>query len=320
MVGLATDNLCTSFLAFLRVECGLSANTLAAYQRDLRDLCADLEARGIASPQDAGPADLISHLAGLSKKGLAATSVARHLATIRMLYKWLQSERRIEDNPADMLDRPSQWKKLPEVMSPRAIGSLINAPQARESARAAAEPAADTTRHSDAAPIWLRDRAMLEVMYACGLRASEICTLTRNDWIGTLGVVKVTGKGDKQRLVPFGKPAEAAVLEYLANCRPRLVKPDGRDEDRIFLSRTGRPLERVAVWQIVRRNALTAGLAKIHPHMMRHSFATHLLSGGADLRVVQELLGHSSVVTTQIYTRVDQPRLREIHKRFHPRA
>jgi integrase/recombinase XerD len=132
--------------------------------------------------------------------------------------------------------------------------------------------------------------------------------------------MRVTGKGDKQRLVPFGKPAERALGSYVDDVRPRLTKPDGRDNERIFLSRTGRPLERVAVWQIVTRHAKAAGLKGVHPHVLRHSFATHLLSGGADLRVVQEMLGHSNIATTQVYTRVDQPRLKEIHQKFHPRA
>ena len=171
-----------------------------------------------------------------------------------------------------------------------------------------------------AIPLWLRDKGILELMYACGLRASEVGALGLDEVYPTLGVVKVTGKGDKQRLVPYGRPAERAVTAYTMQCRPRLVRIDARDKGRLFLSRTGRPLERVAVWQIVKRNAAKAGLDHIHPHMLRHTFATHLLSGGADLRVVQELLGHANINTTQVYTRVDQPRLKDIHRRFHPRA
>ncbi len=311
MPTLAHANPTDRFLAFLRVECGLSANTLAAYERDLRDLEADLAEHGVADVCAADTPDLIAHLTRLrTEKRLASTSIARHLATIRMFFRWHTSETRREHNPADLLERPSQWRRLPDVMSKSSIRALLEAPD---------QMRLESTER-DPVPIWKRDRAMLETMYACGLRASEVCALARNDMLSTLGVLRVTGKGDKQRLVPYGKPAEESLLDYLAVCRPRLVKADGRDQDRIFLSRTGRPLERVAVWQIVTKHAKAAGLRDIHPHTMRHTFATHLLTGGADLRVVQELLGHASIATTQVYTRVDQPRLKEIHRRFHPRG
>lgn len=300
-----------AFLSYLRVECGLSPNTLAAYERDLRDLALDLSQHGVTEPANASTGDLIGHLTRLrTEHKLASTSIARHLATIRMFFRWITSERRATDNPADQLERPSQWKRLPEVLNRPSIGALLKAPDLLR----------EQSDDSDAVPIWLRDTAMLETMYACGLRASEVCALCRSDMMRTLGVMRVTGKGNKQRLVPYGRPAEQSLDEYFQDCRPRLIKPDGRDLDRIFLSRTGRPLERVAVWQIVTRHARAAGLQNIHPHVMRHTFATHLLVGGADLRVVQELLGHSSISTTQVYTRVDQPRLKEVHRRFHPRG
>ncbi|MBN8645621.1 MAG: tyrosine-type recombinase/integrase, partial [Planctomycetes bacterium] len=277
MPALAQANSVDRFLTFLRVECGLSVNTLEAYDRDLRDLFADLSLHGVSDAVKATTADLIGHLTRLrTERGLASTSIARHLATLRMFYRWNSSETRATENPADGLERPSQWKRLPEVLSRNGVRALLEAPLLMR----------DQAEGADAVPIWLRDRAMLETMYACGLRASEVCTLARGDMLTTLGVMKVTGKGDKQRLVPFGKPAEEALLDYLANCRPRLIKPDGRDLDKIFLSRTGRPLERVAVWQIVTRHARAAGLKDVHPHVMRHTFATHLLVGGADLRVV----------------------------------
>lgn len=311
MPALALSNPAEPFLAYLRIECGLSVNTLAAYERDLRDLRNDLEAHGVPNASGATTSDLIGHITRLrTEQKLSSTSIARHLATIRMFFRWLSVESRGKDNPAELLDRPSQWKRLPEVLSKTSIQALLQAPQKMW----------QEAEVTDAVPIWLRDRALLETMYACGLRASEACTLARSDMISTLGVLKVTGKGEKQRLVPYGKPAEEALLEYLADCRPRLLKPDGRDRDRVFLSRTGRPLERVAVWQIVTRYARYAGLRDVHPHVMRHTFATHLLVGGADLRVVQELLGHASISTTQIYTRVDQPRLKEVHRKFHPRG
>jgi integrase/recombinase XerD len=244
---------------------------------------------------------------------MAATSVIRHLATIRVFFRWLESTGLITENPSDDLDRPTQWKRLPGVLSPRQMKQLVEAPRP--------DPAAAP----EALPLWVRDKAMLELMYACGLRASEVAGLRIGDFHPNLGVVTVTGKGNKQRLVPVGKPAQEAVRQYLDDCRARLVKGTGkkprpdRSDGRLLLSKTGRPLERVAVWQLVRKNAKAAGLPRTHPHLLRHSFATHLVGGGADLRVVQELLGHADIATTQIYTHVDSGRFREIQKKFHPR-
>lgn len=304
-----------SFLTYLRVECGLALNTIDAYRRDLADLRTHLETTGkIGALASVTPEDIVAHLRSLRvDRDMASSSIARHLAAIRMFFRYLTANGRIPDDPTSLIERPSIWQRLPDVLSPAAIRTLLDAPT----------PSADPR----ALPMWLRDRALLETMYASGLRASEIADLTLNDVHFALGVIKATGKGNKQRMVPFGKPAELALRRYLDDCRPRLDKGDGRDDlrlpvpgKRLFLSRTGRPLERVAVWQIVRRNAKAAGLRDVHPHVLRHTFATHLLSGGADLRVVQELLGHQDINTTQIYTRVDQPRLKAIHAQYHPRA
>jgi len=236
---------------------------------------------------------------------MAPASVSRHLATVRVLFRWLAARDLIDENPADYLDPPTRWKSLPGVLSPKQVKDLLGAPQPSD---------------ADTLGLWRRDCAMLELMYASGLRASEVGTLALEDVLGSLGVLRVTGKGDKQRLVPMGIPARDSLDTYLAETRPKLMRPDGRDKGRIFLSRTGRPLERVAVWQIVRKHAAAAGLRKVHPHVLRHSFATHLLAGGADLRVVQELLGHADIATTQIYTHVDKARLRSVHKKYHPRG
>ncbi len=319
----ALGDACQAFLGFVRVECGLAPNTLEAYARDLRDLCANLIGRGITEPARVGPRDLVTHIASLrSQRDLSPASVARHLASIRMFFRFLLSERRVERDPTDWLERPTQWKRLPGVMTPLTIDTLLNAPGPSDGSERAGggsrDPAPDGAHPG--APLWLRDRCMMELMYACGIRASELAGLGVNDVHPTLGVLSVIGKGNKQRLVPYGKPAGEAMQRYRGECRPMLVRPDGRDLGRLLLSRTGRPLERVAVWQIVKRCATAAGLRGIHPHLFRHTFATHLLCGGADLRVVQELLGHSNINTTQVYTRVDQPRLKEIHRKFHPRA
>jgi integrase/recombinase XerD len=295
-----------AFHAYLRVECGMSANTLEAYGRDVRELLAHLAHQGVGRPADTNHRHLAAHISALSTRGLAATSVARHLATIKVFFRWLAARGAIEGNPADFLDQPTRWKKIPGVLSPRQVRALLSA------------PAPDPDAGPDAPALWLRDRAMLELMYASGLRASEVGALGIDEVIDTLGVVRVTGKGDKQRLVPMGEPARRALDEYLRLCRPRLERPE-HSRGRVFLSRTGRPIERVRVWQLVRKYAGIAGLEGVHPHTLRHSFATHLLAGGADLRIVQELLGHADIATTQIYTHVDRERLRSVHKRFHPR-
>ncbi|MFG0285266.1 MAG: tyrosine recombinase [Phycisphaerales bacterium JB039] len=294
------------FFDFIRVECGLSRNTLDAYRRDLDDLLVALARAGVTEPSGITPRLLAEHLASLkTERGLIATSIIRHLATTRIFCRWLTSRGMLESNPAEPLERPMRWQKLPGVLSPRQMRDLLGAPRPPETG--------PDNR------LWLRDRAMLELMYACGLRASEVCGLGAGDLSDTLRTLRVMGKGQRERLVPVGEPAMAAVEAYRP-VRAELLRPDGRDKGRLLLSRTGRPLDRVAVWQIVRRWALAAGIRDAHPHQLRHSFATHLLSGGADLRVVQELLGHADISTTQIYTHVDQRRLKSIHARYHPRA
>lgn len=299
----------TRVLAHLRIECGLADNTIAAYARDLRDLRIDLEAQSLSTVHDLSGRVLVDHVRALrTRRNLASSSVVRHIATLRIFCRFLAAEGHAPEELGTLLERPSQWRKIPNVLHTGSIERLLDA---------ASPP---DTADADTIPLWLRDRALLELLYACGLRASEAAALPESEINYSLGFVKVTGKGNKQRLVPFGRPAERHLRTYFAECRPRLVRGDGRDRGRVFLSRTGRPLERVAIWQIVKRHAARAGLERVYPHLLRHSFATHLLSGGADLRVVQELLGHSRISTTEIYTRVDQPRLREVVRRFHPRG
>ncbi len=291
------------FLTYLRVEAGLASATLEAYGRDLDDLRRDLRARRIRSPQQIKPDHLAEHLRGLHRKRrLQPTSIARHLATIRVFFRFLFANGLTKDNPARLLETPTRWKRLPGVLSPKNIKKLLAAP-APEHGR-----------------LWLRDRALLELMYAAGLRASEVADLKCNEYNPTLGILIVTGKGARQRMVPVGMPAQEATDTYLEQLRPQLARfDDRRDKDRLMLSNTGRPLERVAVWQIVRRNAQLAGLRDVHPHQLRHSFATHMLVGGADLRTVQELLGHADISTTQLYTHVDRSHLRQVVKKYHPR-
>lgn len=291
------------FLAYLRVEAGLAPATISAYGRDLRDLVRDALAAGLADPSVVDAEALTSHLRRLHvERGLDAVSITRHLATLRVYFRWLAAHQRIESDPAQLLERPMRWRRLPDVISPAQMRRLLEAPG---------------PEHGE---LWLRDKAMLELMYAGGLRASEVGDLRLDQVNRQLGMLVVIGKGGRHRLVPIGRPAELWLGRYLDELRPHLARfPDGRDKQRVLLSRTGRPLERVAVWQIVRRNALIAGLPEVHPHRLRHSFATDLLRGGADLRVVQELLGHADIGTTQIYTHVDRSHLRDVMRRHHPR-
>ncbi len=292
------------FLTYLRIEAGLAKATLDAYGRDLDDLVAFLRPLGVSIPEGVTPQHLVEHLRELHlERHLQPSSIARHLTTIRVFFRFHKANGLIEDNPARLLEPPTRWKRLPGVLSPRKMRQLLEAPSQR------------TGR------LWLRDKALLELMYAAGLRATEVAGLGLTDYNPTLRVLIVTGKGSKQRLVPVGKPAREWTERYKAELRPTLTRfDDGREKGRLLLSNTGRPLERIAIWQIVRRLADQAGLRDVHPHMLRHSFATHLLAGGADLRVVQELLGHADIATTQIYTHVDHSRLQEVIRKHHPRG
>ncbi len=295
------------FDVFLRVECRLSDHTRSAYRLDLRDLFNDLRSAGVASPAAATTDDLRAHAIALTRdKKLKGSSVARHLATMKAFYRWLSTRERLDANPADHLDQPSRWRNLPHVLSPKQVRSLI-------------EQATQPTADSKALPLWIRNRAILELMYASGLRATEAAGILTKHVIRDSGIVRVTGKGDKDRIVPLGAPAVAAIDRYERDCRPRLERPE-RLRPELFLSRTGRPLDRNRLWQIVTKLAKDAGLPHTHPHMLRHSFATHLLAGGADLRVVQEMLGHSDIATTEIYTHVDRSRLKQVVREFHPRG
>ncbi|CAG0994984.1 Tyrosine recombinase XerD [Phycisphaerales bacterium] len=294
------------FRSFLRVECGLLPNSVTAYSWDLLLLLADLAGEGVKELPGATPRKVAAHMASLkSERFMAGSSVTRHLASMRVFFRWALAGGLVSKDPTEILDRPTRWKRLPDVLSPKQIKGLIES--------ALPQPG------DEGPPLWLRDRLLLELLYSSGLRASEASGIGVADVLDGLGVLRITGKGNKQRLVPIGVPARQAVERYLADCRPLLARPDNRDKGRLLLSKHGRPLERVAVWQIVKRAARRAGLGDVHPHTLRHSFATHLLVGGADLRVVQELLGHADIGTTQIYTHVDRSRLKSVHQKHHPR-
>lgn len=289
----------SEFLSYCRIECGFAPATLAAYGADLRELARWLDDQGLADWRGLDLGLIVEHMKGLEQRGLATSSIARHVATIRVFCRFLESRGLVEQNPTDLLVQPKGWQTLPSVLGAGQIKRLIEAP-----------------RPSDA--LYLRDVALLELLYAGGLRAGELAGLDRDRLHGDLAVARVIGKGNKERIVPIGRPALEAVGRYQQDLRPKLLR-DNRPTDRLFLSRNGGPITRVVVWQIVARHARRAGLANVHPHTLRHSFATHLLAGGADLRVVQELLGHSNIQTTQIYTHVDSGRLKTVVEKYHPR-
>lgn len=307
------------FLTFLRIECNLSANTLEAYARDLADLFEFVHDRGVVSPAKIEPRHLTDHIGSLrADRGMEASSATRHISSLKVYCRWALATGLHATNPSDILDRPARWRNLPDVVTPAKVRDILHAPGKRAAPKSPRVRATDAERAL--ADLRVRDRALLELLYSSGLRASEAAGASVADYFEALGCIRVTGKGTKTRLVPVGKPARVALREYLDRCRPNLLRGDANDRGRLFLSKSGRPLERVAIWQIVKRAAKEAGLANVHPHTFRHSFATHLLAGGADLRAVQEMLGHADIATTQIYTHVDDSRIRATHKAHHPRA
>ncbi len=293
-------DLLDEFLHYCAAECGLSANTLQAYESDASDF---LRFAGAGDGRALGGLNsgrLVEYVDACRRRGLSPGTIWRRLVSVRMFYRFLLSEGHVETDPSEALQTPRLWKRIPEVLNVEDVERLLEAP-GRDS------------------PLGLRDRAALEMLYATGARASELCGLDVADVNSEYGFVRCYGKRMKERLVPVGSRALEAVGEYLARGRPALLR--GKDEPALFLTRTGRRLSRNALWQRVRMHARAAGVsAGVHPHTLRHSFATHLLSGGADLRSVQVMLGHADISTTEIYTHVDHSRLKSIHEKYHPRG
>jgi len=288
------------FLTYLRVECGLSDNTLRSYRHDLERMTVELRDRGVTDPNAVTMTTLVEHLKQLRADGLNSKSIARHLSAIRMLFRFMQANRYIDKDPTELLETPKTWRTMPSVLHTKHIEAMLDAIDPNDR-------------------MALRDTALIELMYATGMRASEVGAVSIRDVYFDLNVVKITGKGNKQRIVPVGRPAMAAVRAYLDELRPNLVRDD-RPTGALLLTRRGTPLDRFNVWRLIKQYAGRAGAKGVHPHTLRHSFATHLLAGGADLRVVQELLGHTKVTTTEIYTHVDRERLHRIVRTHHPRA
>ena len=292
------------FLNYLTVEAGLSNNTILGYGRDLIGFLRHCQSSGIARLVQVKPPIIQSYLRTLTLSNRDENSVRRCLVAIRMFLRFAKLTGRVEDDFTAILEGPKIWQKLPVVCSKQQVVGLLEAPQPSE-------------------PFYLRDRAMLELLYATGIRAGELAGLRTSNLNLDIGYLRCIGKGNRERVIPVGKAAIAAITEYLIKLRPHLAKPQSCDF--LLLSRTGRPLGRIDIWRLVKKYAIRAHLARpggsrnLTAHTLRHCFATHLLAGGADLRSVQEMLGHVDIATTQIYTHVDHERLRSIHKKYHPR-
>jgi len=292
------------FLYYIRTESNGSKLTVAAYERDLDDLVAFLEREGLHAPAEVEHHHLEAHVRYLLRKdsrALDPSSVYRKIACIQSFFKFLSARGRIPGNPAKGLDRPKREFKIPHFLSPDQTKRLVEAPAPEHGA------------------LWVRDRAILEVMYASGMRASEVCSVRLRDWQPQAMTLNVFGKGQKERIVPVGVPAASALEQWIGGLRAEIVQGDERKADhRLFLSVRGKPLERVALWGIVKRYAAIAGLHDVHPHTLRHSFATDLLRNGCNLVTVQQYLGHAILTTTEIYTHVDD-RKRRVVAACHPR-
>jgi len=288
------------FLDFLALEQGSSPRTSDAYSRDVERLALYAIAKGARAPTDISSRLLREFVYHLKDLGLAPASIRRNVSSVRTYFRFLLGDGHVVRDPSERLETPKRWRSLPDVLSVDEVGRLLAAPSLDE-------------------PFAFRDRALLELAYGAGLRVSEWITISVRDVLFDEGLVRVFGKGSKERLVPIGRSAIGAVAIYLRELRPRLERGEGKGI--LILNARGRPLTRMGAWKILRHHVERAQITKhVSPHTLRHSFATHLLEGGADLRAVQEMLGHADISTTQIYTHVDREYLRAVHKQYHPRG
>jgi len=285
---------------FLALEQGASVQTSRAYKLDIARFVTYVSVKGATSPIDVGARNLREYVYHLKDLGLSAASIRRNVSAVRSYFRFLLAEGHVVRDPSERLETPKKWRTLPEVLGVDEIELLLAAPSLDE-------------------PLAFRDRAMLELAYGAGLRVSEWISLGVRDVMLQDHLVRVFGKGGKERLVPIGRRAIGAIAIYLRELRPKLEKGEGKGI--LFLNARGQPLSRMGAWKILRKYVDQVGITKpVSPHTLRHSFATHLLEGGADLRAVQEMLGHVDISTTQIYTHVDREYLRTVHKQFHPRG
>ncbi len=289
-----------NYLDYLGLERGLAKNTLESYGRDLRQFSQYVSSKGAKSLIALDRGQVLLYLDSLRRQGKSAATVSRSLAALRSFFRFLHREGEISSNPAALLDTPKIGKRLPRVLSSKEVETILYHP-------------------TPSSPVGLRDRAMFEVLYATGMRVSELISLQVADVNLIAGLAKCTGKGGKERIVPLGTVAIKAVEGYLSTGRPRLVR--SREVRALFLNRHGRQMTRQGFWKLLKQHVRRTDIkADISPHTLRHSFATHLLENGADLRAVQEMLGHADISTTQIYTHVTRTRLREVYDKAHPRA
>lgn len=289
-----------NYLSYISLEKGLSDNTFESYLHDLKVYAEYLIVTSIPSFRDSKSDIISSFLTYLSDLGIEASSRTRYLSSLRGLHQFLLAIGKSNSNPADIVDMPKSGRKLPESLNINQVEQILTQP--------------DTSSYAG-----IRDKAMLETMYACGLRVSELITLKQRDIIEDIEIIRVFGKGNKERIVPIGSVALEWINKY-KEVRVMFVKGQATD-DALFLNQRGKPLSRMGFWKILDKYARESGLeTHVHPHMLRHSFATHLLEGGADLRIVQEMLGHSDISTTQIYTHIDRDFIKEVHRTFHPRS
>ncbi len=290
------------FSGYLSAERGCSVKTVEAYCSDLRDFIVYLRNNGISSFSSVSRDHIIDYLGEVKSRSMESTTLARRLVSVKVLFRYLFQEHLVSADVTDVMSSPKLWRLLPDFLTPAEVDALM---------KAFPENAKD--------PLIIRNHAILELLYSSGLRVTECATLRFGAIRFDEGLIRVLGKGSKERLVPIGHFAVDAIRNYLENARPYLLKEG--DSPYLFLSCNGKVLERERIWQVVKEAAVIAGIQKkIHPHTLRHSFASHLLENGADLRVIQEMLGHADISTTQIYTHVDQTQLMTLHKKFHPRA
>lgn len=293
------NELIEEFLSYISVERGMANNTLSSYKRDLCRFSEFLKSQKIESVDNVTRQMITKFMMKEKDRGLSSNSISRELACIKSFFKFLLKENRIKEDIATIIESPKLWKKLPSTMNLDEVESLLNTPNLRD-------------------PMEIRDKASLELMYATGMRVSELVRLKMDDLNMDAGFIKCFGKGSKERIVPFGKKAKESIKRYLEKSRPKFLK--NNVSNFLFLTRLGKPMSRQTFWKIIKRYVKLAKIKKhVSPHSLRHSFATHILERGADLRVVQEMLGHADISTTQIYTHVSKDRLKSIHQKFHPR-
>ena len=293
-------SLLDEFLNYLTVERGLSKNTISSYGTDLAHFITYLEAKGVSDIDRLKRQEIMNYLLSLKEKDISSNSISRALVSIKMFYKFLMQERLAKEDVAGVLESPKLVRPLPNVLGMTEVDKLLSAPDTRD---------------------WMgiRDKAALELMYATGMRVSELVELKMEGLNLDVGFIKCVGKGSKERIVPLGKAAKEALERYIEKVRPKLIK--SKQDSHVFISRLGKKISRMTFWKMIKTNAKKARIKKdVTPHTLRHSFATHLLERGADLRVVQELLGHADIATTQVYTHINKERLKSIHRQFHPRA